>query len=255
MNRKKIVFANWKMNLDRAKISKFLEELLNLQFNSDKVDIVIAPPLVYLSDTLNKVSLSEVSIAAQNTFYEHNGPYTGEVSVDMLKDVGCTWVMIGHSERRQHLLETNEMINKKVLLATQNGLKVICCLGETYEERRQGKTFSKILNQLKRALREVDEKHLSNIVIGYEPIWVIGSGKAAELKDIKEAHDFISEELKNMYPESKQLPRIVYGGSVDSNNIREIINLNNVDGVLVGSASLDCEKFCDIVIKTEYSND
>lgn len=255
MNRKKIVFANWKMNLDRAKISKFLEELLNLKFNSDKVDIVIAPPLVYLSDTLNKVSLSEVSVAAQNTFYEHNGPYTGEVSVDMLKDVGCTWVMIGHSERRQHLLETNEMINKKVLLATQNGLKVICCLGETYEERRQGKTFSRILDQLKRALREVDEKHLSNIVIGYEPIWVIGSGKAAELKDIKEAHDFISEELKNMYPHSKQLPRIVYGGSVDSNNIREIINLNNVDGVLVGSASLDCEKFCDIVIKTEYSND
>ena len=175
MNRKKIVFANWKMNLDRVKISKFLEELLNLKFNSDKVDIVIAPPLVYLSDTLNKVSLSEVSVAAQNTFYEHNGPYTGEVSVDMLKDIGCTWVMIGHSERRQHLLETNEMINKKVLLATQNGLKVICCLGETYEERRQGKTFSKILDQLKRALREVDEKHLSNIVIGYEPIWVICS--------------------------------------------------------------------------------
>jgi len=255
MNRKKIVFANWKMNLDRVKISKFLEELLNLKFNSDKVDIVIAPPMVYLSDTLNKVSLSEVSVAAQNTFYEHNGPYTGEVSVDMLKDIGCTWVMIGHSERRQHLLETNEMINKKVLLATQNGLKVICCLGETYEERRQGKTFYKILDQLKRALREVDEKHLSNIVIGYEPIWVIGSGKAAELKDIKEAHDFISEELKNMYPKSKQLPRIVYGGSVDSNNIGEIINLNNVDGVLVGSASLDCEKFCDIVIKTEYSND
>ena len=255
MNRKKIVFANWKMNLDRVKITKFLEELLNLKFNADKVDIVIAPPLVYLSDTVNKVSLSEVSVAAQNTFYEHNGPYTGEVSVDMLKDIGCTWVMIGHSERRQHLLETNEMINKKVLLATQNGLKVICCLGETYEERRQGKTFSKILDQLKRALREVDEKHLSNIVIGYEPIWVIGSGKAAKLKDIREAHDFISEKLKNMYPESKQLPRIVYGGSVDSNNIGEIINLNNVDGVLVGSASLDCEKFCDIVIKTEYSND
>ena len=255
MNRKKIVFANWKMNLDRVRISKFLEELLNLKFNSDRVDIVIAPPLVYLSDTLNKVSLSKVSVAAQNTFYEHNGPYTGEVSVDMLKDIGCTWVMIGHSERRQHLFETNEMINKKVLLATQNGLKVICCLGETYEERRQGKTFSKILDQLKRALREVDEKHLSNIVIGYEPIWVIGSGKAAELKDIKEAHDFISEELKNMYPESKQLPRIVYGGSVDSNNIGEIINLNNVDGVLVGSASLDCEKFCDIVIRTECSND
>ena len=255
MSKKKIVFANWKMNLDRESIAIFLEELLNLKFNSDKVDIVIAPPLVYLSDTLNKVLSSKISVASQNTFYEHNGPYTGEVSVDMLKDIGCTWVMIGHSERRQHLFETNEMINKKVLLASENGLKVICCLGETYEERRQGKTFSKIFDQLKRALREVDEKHLSNIVIGYEPIWVIGSGKAAELNDIKEAHDFINLELKKMYPNSKQLPRIVYGGSVDSNNIEKIINLNNVDGVLVGSASLDCEKFCDIVIKTEYSND
>ena len=255
MENRKLVFANWKMNLDIKSSLRLINDIqkANLFFNN--LDIVIAPPGVYLYEISKFLEGSHIQLSSQNVFYENNGPYTGEISPQMLKDVGCKWVMIGHSERRQHILETNEMINKKILLSCNNDLNIICCVGESYEERRQGKTFNKIGDQLKRALRDVSANFLNQIVIGYEPVWVIGSGKAAEISDINEVHDFIFDQLKLMYPDSKILPRIVYGGSVNNTNISSIMTLNNVDGVLVGNASLDCDKFCDIVLKVGNSND
>ena len=188
-------------------------------------------------------------MSAQNVFWEESGSYTGEVSPGMLLDVGCTWAMIGHSERRQHLLETNEMINKKVLSSTLKGLNIILCVGESFDQRRTKKTFASISDQLHRGLRGVGEEFLPQIVIGYEPIWVIGSGQAASLNDISSVHNFIFTEVESMFPTAESLPRIVYGGSVNTTNVEQIVDLDNVDGVLVGNASMDCDKFCDIVLK------
>lgn len=255
MNKKKLVFANWKMNLQSESVTALVNDILKKLKKIDEIDIVLSPSFPYLSHVNSLISGSSIKLSSQNVFWENNGPYTGEVSPSMLFDVGCTWTMIGHSERRQHLLETNEMINRKVLGSISHGLDIILCVGESFDQRRQNKTFDSIADQLQRGLRKVDQKYLNQIVIGYEPIWVIGSGEAASSSDILNIHNFIFEELKSMFPDSKKLPRIVYGGSVNSSNIEEIVSLKNVDGVLVGNASMDCDKFCDIVLKVKNSND
>ena len=255
MNQKKLVFANWKMNLNSDEATSLVKNILKKLESINKVDIVLSPSFPYLAAINSLLYNTKISLSSQNVFWEKDGPYTGEVSSDMLLDVGCSWTMIGHSERRQHLLETNEMINKKVLTSVSKGLKVILCVGESFDQRRQGKTFESIADQLQRGLRKVDESFVEQIVIGYEPIWVIGSGEAASVNDISSVHNFIFNELKIMFPNGKLLPRIVYGGSVNSLNIEDIITLDNVDGVLVGNASMDCDKFCDIVMKVENLND
>ncbi|MEC9381645.1 MAG: triose-phosphate isomerase [Thermodesulfobacteriota bacterium] len=249
MSKKKIVFANWKMNLDSESIISLVKEIDKNLENVDNVDIILAPSFPYLSLVSDLIKDTRINLSSQNVFYENTGPFTGEVSNLMLQDVGCTWAMIGHSERRQHLLETNEMINKKVLISTKNKLNIILCVGETFDERRQKKTFDRIADQLRRGLRDIKETELDRIVIGYEPIWVIGSGEAARVEDIQEVHNFIHNELNLMFPDSVNLPRIVYGGSVNQINIKPIASLENVDGVLIGNASMDCDKFCDIVFK------
>ena len=249
MNKNKLVFANWKMNLHSEDVIMLVKSVVGKINNISGVDVVLAPSFPYLGIVKNLTKNSKISLSAQNVFWEESGPYTGEVSPEMLLDVGCTWTMIGHSERRQHLLETNEMINKKVLSSASKGLNVVLCVGESYDEKRTDKTFESISDQLHRGLRGVREDLLSQIVIGYEPIWVIGSGEAASVNDIANVHNFISNELKAMFPSAKSLPRIVYGGSVNRDNIEQIINLDNVNGALVGNASMDCDKFCDIVLR------
>jgi triosephosphate isomerase len=249
MKRNKLVFANWKMNLNFKDIDLLVRGILSRLDVTDGLNVVLAPPFPYLSKVSSLITGSQLELSSQNIFWEKEGPYTGEVSADMLLDLGCRWAMIGHSERRQHLLETNEMINKKVLSSIEKGLKIILCVGESFEQRRRKKTFESISDQLQRGLRGVSENFLPQIVIGYEPIWVIGSGEAASVDDISSVHNFISDELSNMFPSSKSLPRIVYGGSVNTANIEQISRLDNVDGVLVGNASMDCDRFCDIVMK------
>ena len=249
MNKNKLVFANWKMNLHSEDVTMLVKSVIDKINNISGVDVVLAPSFPYLGIVKNLTKGSKISLSAQNVFWEDSGPYTGEVSPEMLLDVGCTWTMIGHSERRQHLLETNEMINKKVLSSTSKGLNVVLCVGESYDQKRTDKTFESISDQLHRGLRGVGEDLLSQIVIGYEPIWVIGSGEAASVNDIASVHNFISNELKTMFPSTKFLPKIVYGGSVNRDNIEQIINLDNVNGALVGNASMDCDKFCDIVLR------
>ena len=248
MDRNKIVFANWKMNLDINSSTKLIKEILCRNLNYKNIDVVIAPPFVYLSEINNMLKNSQLRLSSQNVFYNDNGPFTGEISHEMLKDLGCEWVMIGHSERRIHLFETNEIINKKIIFSCKKDFNVIFCIGESYEERQKGKTLDIIKNQLNESLKNIENKYLHKIVIGYEPIWAIGSGSIPDLKDIQETHNVINHHLKEIYPNCDNLPRIVYGGSVDDSNIDSIISLKNVDGVLVGSASLDCKKFCDIVL-------
>ena len=186
MKSRKIIFANWKMNLDSRGISNLVQDILSEMKNFDNLDVILSPPFPYLKLVSDLIRGSKLSLSSQNVFYEDVGSYTGEVSTNMLKDVGCDWVMMGHSERRQHLLETNEMINKKILASTHNGLNAILCVGESFDERRHNKTFVRISDQLKRGLRDVKYDALPCIVIGYEPIWVIGSGEPARLKDIQE---------------------------------------------------------------------
>tara|TARA_B100001057_G_C22695015_1_gene889372 strand:+ start:272 stop:1042 length:771 start_codon:yes stop_codon:yes gene_type:complete len=247
-NKKKLIFANLKMNLNSNSLNKLIDDFLAKELSFEDVDVIFAPPVIYLNEIRKKNKNKNFMLAAQNVFYEDSGAYTGEISPLMLRDVGCEWVMIGHSERRIHTLETNEMINKKIISSSKQNLNIIFCVGESYEERRNGKTCEVISDQLKRGLRDIDEKQIKNIVIGYEPVWVIGSGEAANLKDIDEVHTFIDKQLNIMYPESSIEPKIVYGGSVNNNNISDIMKIQNVDGVLVGNASLDTNKFCDIVI-------
>ena len=248
MDRNKLVFANWKMNLDINSSTKLIREILSRNLNYNNIEVVIAPPFVYLSDINSLLKNSHLRLSSQNVFYNDNGAFTGEISHEMLKDLGCEWVMIGHSERRIHLFETNEMINKKIILSCKKDFNVIFCIGESYEERQKGKTLDIIKNQLNESLKNIENKYLHKIVIGYEPIWAIGSGSIPDLKDIQETHNVINHHLKEIYPNCDNLPRIVYGGSVDNSNIDSIMSLKNVDGVLVGSASLDCKKFCDIVL-------
>ena len=251
MKANKIVFANWKMNLDSITVSDLVKGILEGINDCDNVDVILAPPFPYLKLVSDLIEDSKLHLSSQNVFFENSGPYTGEVSSNMLRDVGCEWVMIGHSERRQHLLETNEMINKKLLVSTKDKLKAILCVGESFDERRQEKTFTRISDQLRRGLRDIKSDTLSRIVIGYEPIWVIGSGEAAKVEDIEQIHNHIHNELHLMFPDAPDLPKIVYGGSVNTSNIDGIISLDNVDGVLIGSASMDCAKFCDIVLKVD----
>jgi len=253
MKSKKIVFANWKMNLDSGSISNLVKDILIKIKNFDNLDTILAPPFPYLKLVSDLIQGSKLHLSSQNVFFEDSGSYTGEISPNMLKDVGCDWVMIGHSERRQYLLEVNEMINRKILISTDKSLNAILCVGESFDERRHKKTFVRISDQLRRGLRDVKDEILPHVVIGYEPIWVIGSGAAAQVKDIQEIHNFIHDELDSMFPGSTNLPRIVYGGSVNNLNIDSIISLENVDGVLVGNASMNCERFCDIVSKVGNS--
>jgi len=255
MSRNKLIFANWKMNLDINSSNKLVKEILDRNLNYENIDVVIAPPFVYLSEINNMLINSRLKLSAQNVFYNDNGAFTGEISHEMLKDLGCSWVMIGHSERRIHLFETNEMVNKKIIFSCEKSFNIIFCVGESNEEKQKGKTFEIIKNQISESLKGVDDKFLHKIVVGYEPIWAIGSGIIPDLKDIQETHNVINHHLKEIYPNSDNLPRIVYGGSVDNSNIDSIMSLKNVDGVLVGSASLDCKKFCDIVLSVGKQND
>ena len=255
MDKKKLVFANWKMNLDINSSAKLIKEILDSNLNFNNIDVIIAPPFVYLSEINNMLKNSQLRLSSQNVFYNDNGAFTGEVSHEMLKDLGCEWVMIGHSERRIHLFETNEMVNKKIIFSCKKNFNVIFCIGESYEERQKGKTFEIIKNQLNESLKNIENKYLHKLVIGYEPIWAIGSGSIPDLKDIQETHNVINHHLNEIYPNCDNLPRIVYGGSVDNSNIDSIMSLKNVDGVLVGSASLDCKKFCDIVLSVGKQND
>jgi len=223
-------------------------ELFNLD-NQD-IDIVLCPPFTALSEVAEAISDSNIQLGAQDAFWEDEGAFTGEVSPLMLKDAGAKFVIIGHSERRQYFSETNESVNKKTKAVLKAALMPIVCVGETLKERESGKTFKVLDDQLVYGLKDIDEKDILNVVIAYEPVWAIGTGKTATSQQAQEAQKYIRDLLIKMYNKDvASTVRIQYGGSVKPENITELITQPDVDGALVGGASLTIESFTAIVRK------
>ncbi len=242
--RKPFIAANWKMNKTVPEAEAFLSEFLPEVSNVTDADIVIAPPFTALKTVGEKLKGTNVILAAQNVFYEEKGAYTGEISPSMLLDAGCSYVIIGHSERRQYFNETDEIVNKKIKTALKNGLKVILCIGESLAQRQEGKTNDVLKEQLTNGLKDVD---IENIVIAYEPIWAIGTGVTATPEQAEDAHSYIRKEISSIYGNKAEALRILYGGSVTPDNVNDLMTCPDVDGALVGGASLKPDSFSKIV--------
>jgi triosephosphate isomerase len=250
MSQKKFVVANWKMNKGLVESQKFIEELKEYLEKNKNVncDIVICPPFTSLDTVYKATKGTDIKLGAQNVFYETNGAYTGEISCLMLKSCGCKYVIAGHSERRQYFNETNETVNKKVLRALDEGLKPILCVGETLAEHQDHLTESIIEEQLKVCLSYIDKEQLNKVIIAYEPVWAIGTGKNATAHQAESVHNFIRKRIKKMFDEESSLNiKILYGGSVTPDNAKELFTPATINGGLVGGASLDEKKFISII--------
>jgi len=248
MGRLPFIAGNWKMNKTVEEALDLVRELKVAIAGIEGVEVAIAPPFTALYAVHKELQGSPIRVAAQNLFWEEKGAYTGEVSPLMLKEVGCQYVIIGHSERRQFFGETDETVNRRMRVALGQGLKPIFCMGETLTEREEGKTFPVIQRQLEGGLKDLGEKEIKSIVVAYEPVWAIGTGKTATPQQGEEVHRFIREKIERIY--SRQFAeevRIQYGGSVTPENIKGLMGQTNIDGALVGGASLKSETFLKIV--------
>ena len=245
--RKTIIAGNWKMNKTASETKKFAEELKALLPKAKWCDVVVCVPAVNISTAIKAFKDARVSVGAQNVFFEKSGAYTGEVSADMLKDLGVKYVIIGHSERRQYFGETDLIVNKKVLAALEAGLHPIICVGETLEQRELGITMELIALQVKSALAGVPAEKLRKCVIAYEPVWAIGTGKVASPDEVLATHAVVRRLLCERLGEAGNGIPILYGGSVKPANAGSLIGLDNVDGLLIGGASLDAQSFVQII--------
>lgn len=253
MHPKKFIAANWKMNKGLVESQKFTEEIKAYSEKNKNIncEIVICPPFTSLEAVHRKLNGSPIKLGAQNVYYESNGAYTGEISCSMLKSCGCEYVLIGHSERRQYFHETNETVNKKILKSLDEGLKPILCVGETLQEHQDHITEAVIEEQLKICLSYVESEDMQNIVIAYEPVWAIGTGKNATAHQAETVHNFIRKKIKKTYNEDiANKLKIIYGGSINANNAKELFAPASVNGGLVGGASLDEKTFIEIINST-----
>ncbi len=245
--RKKIIAGNWKMNMLPNEAISYIEGLSPLVKNTDN-EVVLCVPYTDLFYSLLTAQETTIKIGAQNMHYEETGAYTGEISGSMLKCINVEYVIIGHSERRQYYNETDETVNKKVKSAFSNKLKPILCVGETLEERESGKTKEIITTQTKKALEGLTKEEVANTIVAYEPIWAIGTGKTATSDDANNSIKAIRNEIANIYGnEIAEKIIILYGGSVKSSNAKELFEMSDIDGGLVGGASLNLEEFSKIV--------
>ncbi len=242
---KEFIVANWKMHKTVKEALAFIDEFIPLIDKTRDREIGIAPTFICLESAGKILRDTMIKLCAQNVFYENKGAYTGEVSPTMLKDIGVEFVLVGHSERRKYFYETDEIVNKKIKACINEGLKVIFCIGETFEERQNNKTMMILNDQLRKGLEGILSPEA--LTIAYEPVWAIGTGVVANEEQIKEAHLFVREQLREIYGEIANEVRLLYGGSVTPENIKSIMGIENVDGVLVGGASLDPIKFAKIV--------
>jgi len=241
-----IIVGNWKMYLDCKKSLELLHNLELENKNLDNVDLVICPTFIALPKSINEHKNNKIHFGAQDCFWEKTGTYTGEVSPIDLKELGCEYVIIGHSERRKYQQETDEMINKKVIAALQAGLTPILCVGESKEEREENKIDEVIANQLVIGLSNIHEAE--KIIIAYEPIWAIhGTGEACSVVDAVQVHRYIRTVLDELLP--KVATPILYGGSVDDQNVVDYVKEPEIAGVLVGNASTKLESFSNIINK------
>jgi triosephosphate isomerase len=248
MGRLPFITGNWKMNKTVREALDLVRQLKVAISGTEGVEVAIAPPFTALYTVHKELEGSSIRLAAQNLFWEEKGAYTGEVSPLMLKEVGCQYVIIGHSERRQFFGEMDETVNRKIRAALIQGLNPIFCIGETLKEREGGKTFSVIERQVEGGLKDLSEKQMKTLVIAYEPVWAIGTGKTATPQQAEEIHQFIREKMGKLYSrESAGRIRIQYGGSVTPENIQGLMSQEDIDGALVGGASLKSETFLKIV--------
>ena len=245
--RKKVIAGNWKMNKLPNETITFFEELAPLVENT-KNEVIICAPYTDLFYAILSAQNTNIKIGAQNMHWEENGAYTGEISPQMLKSIGAEYVIIGHSERRQYFAETDETVNKKVKAAHNVGLKPIVCVGETLSQRESGKAKEIVTNQIKSGLKDLTKNEIMSTIVAYEPIWAIGTGKTATKEDANETIKWIREELENIYgKENADKVIIQYGGSVKSENAKELFEMSDIDGGLVGGASLKPDEFAKIV--------
>lgn len=244
--RKKIVAGNWKMNKTPQEAVKLINTLKE-KIDTAEVDVVVCPTFICLPAVLEAVQGTNIAVGAQNMHFEENGAFTGEVAPAMLKELGVKYVIIGHSERRQYFAETNETVNQKVKKAIEHQLIPIICVGESLEQREQGITMDLVRLQTKIALKDVSKEDAKKVVIAYEPIWAIGTGKTATSAQAEEVCKGIREVVASIYDQSvADEVRVQYGGSVNGANAKELFNMGNIDGGLVGGASLK-EEFASIV--------
>jgi triosephosphate isomerase len=247
--RKKVIAGNWKMNNDIPTTINFINELkIKLAPENITADVIICPPFTSLISASNLLRDSFIKVGAQNMYYADSGAFTGEISASMLKSAGCGFVIIGHSERRTIFKETDDLINKKIKKALVSGLSPIFCIGETLQEREEGVTETIVKKQIVEGLKEIKIEDLNKIIIAYEPVWAIGTGRNATPQQAQEVHFFIRNLISELYSnEVAQNLIIQYGGSVKSDNAKDILSQPDVDGALVGGACLKADSFIDII--------
>ncbi len=245
--RRKVIAGNWKMNMLPNETIDFIQELTPL-VKDTKNEVILCVPYTDLFYALLHVQGTNIKIGAQNMHWEEKGAYTGEVSAPMLKSIGVEYVIIGHSERRQYFAETDETVNKKIKSALAHGLKPIVCVGETLEQREAGETETIVTNQIAKAFEGIASENLEKIIVAYEPIWAIGTGKTATKEDANNTIMQIRKKLAEIYGQNEAEGVIIqYGGSVKSSNAKELFEMSDIDGGLVGGASLKAEEFSKIV--------
>jgi len=245
--RKKIVAGNWKMNNDLAATNTLISELIKKE-KTAKAEVIIAPTFVNLLEASKRLKDSSIKVAAQNMHFANHGAYTGEISAKMLKSVGVNIVILGHSERREFFSEDDNLLKQKVNKALDEGMQIIFCFGEKWEDRSTGKHFMVVESQIKNALFHLKNENWKSIVLAYEPVWAIGTGQTASPEQAQEMHAFIRNLVKENYNSTiSEDVSILYGGSVKPENAKEIFGKNDVDGGLIGGAALNADNFIAIV--------
>lgn len=247
--RRFLVAGNWKMNTTAGEGTALVQALSPTAVSvSSAVDVLVAPPFPYLSSVLQAIGDGPITVAGQNCWKESGGAFTGEVSAEMLLDVGCQSVILGHSERRHVLGESDELINAKTKHALAAGLKVVLCVGELLADREGNRTEAVLDEQLNGGLDGVSAEDMQRVVLAYEPVWAIGTGKTAQPEQAESAHAHLRKRLADRYNDDvAQATRILYGGSVKADNAKELLSQSHVDGALVGGASLKSDQFCAII--------
>ena len=247
--RKKVIAGNWKMNNNLSESQNLISKL-SAGLSSEKIncDVIICPPYTSLQEVSSLTRNTVMKLGAQNMHYEESGAYTGEISASMLKSVGCEYVILGHSERRTIFGENDSLINRKIKKALQSNLKPIFCIGETLQERESGVTKDVIKRQVVDGLKEISLNELTGIIVAYEPVWAIGTGKTATPAQAEEVHEFIREIISGLYNKDAAENLIIqYGGSVKPDNAAELMSQKDIDGALVGGACLKADSFISII--------
>jgi len=252
--RRKLIAGNWKMNTDIHSAVELINAVKQELSGKDiKTEVLVCPPFTNIQAVAGAIDGTNIKLGAQNCEHRPEGAYTGEISVQMLKSVGCEYVIIGHSERRTHYDETDENINLKAKAALAGGLTPIVCIGETLDERTEGDTYKILVHQICKAFDDISESNIAKMVLAYEPVWAIGTGVSATTEQADEAHRWIRNYIKVNYGNEASEIRILYGGSMNEKNSAELLSLPDIDGGLIGGASLKSGSFLTIINAAEAS--